>query len=66
MMQIKDYTGPELERFRTLCNFTGPEMEFFDLRAAGMTIEACGEEMDYSPGGIRYLSGKVRRKMNRV
>ncbi len=65
-MQIRDYTIPELEHFRASCNFTGPERRFFDLRAAGETLESCGEIMDYSPGGIRHLSGKVRRKMNRV
>lgn len=65
-MQIKDYTTPELEHFRRACNFTDAEREFFDLRAAGFTIEDCGERMEYSTGGIRYLSGKVKRKMNRV
>lgn len=65
-MQIKDYTAPELDRFRRLCNFTARERELFDLRASGLSLEACGEEMDYSTGGIRYLSGQVKRKMNRV
>ena len=37
-MQIKDYTTPELEHFRAACNFTSLEREFFDLRAAGVTI----------------------------
>lgn len=65
-MQIKDYTTPELEHFRAACNFTGLEREFFDLRAAGVTIESCGEVMGYSIGGIRHISGNVKRKMNRV
>lgn len=65
-MQIRDYTAPELEHFRAYCNFTAPELMFFDLRASGETLEACGEIMDYSPGGIRHLSGRVRRKMSRV
>lgn len=65
-MQIKDYTVPELERFRALCNFTDTELEFFDLRASGVTLEGCGERMEYSMGGIRRISGKVKRKMSRV
>lgn len=65
-MQIKDYTIPELEHFRAYCNFTASELAFFDLRAAGETLEACEEIMGYSSGGIRHLSGRVRRKMSRV
>lgn len=65
-MQIKDYTAPELEHFRATCNFTSLEREFFDLRAAGFTLEACSEKMGYSAGGIRHISGQVKRKMNRV
>ena len=65
-MQIKDYTVPELEHFRTYCNFTSLERELFDLRAAGFTLEACGEKMGNSSGGIRHLSGQVKKKMNRV
>lgn len=65
-MQIKDYTVPELEHFRTYCNFTDREREFFDLRAAGITMEDCGEAMGYSIGGIRHISGRVKNKMKRV
>lgn len=65
-MQIKDYTTPELEYFRMACNFTNTEREFFDMRAAGFTIEECGERMEYSVGGIKRIAGKVKGKMNRV
>lgn len=65
-MQIKDYTTPELEHFRRACNFTDSEREFFDLRAAGFTIEECGERMEYSVGGIKRIAGKIKEKMNRV
>lgn len=65
-MQIKDYTVPELEHFRATCNFTDREREFFDLRAAGITMEDCGEAMGYSIGGIRHIYGRVKNKMKRV
>lgn len=65
-MQIKDYTTPELEHFRAVCNFTDLERELFDLRAAGWSLEACGEEMEYSVGGIKRIAGKIKEKMNRV
>lgn len=59
-MQIKDYTTPELEHFRATCNFTSLEREFFDLRAAGVTMESCCDAMGYSIGGIRHISGRVK------
>lgn len=65
-MQIKDYTVPELEHFRAACNFTSLEREFFELRAAGYSIEACGEAMEYSVGGVKRIAGKVKAKMTRV
>lgn len=45
-MQIKDYTKPELDRFRSLCNFTDTEMAFFDLRASGATLDECCGDME--------------------
>ena len=65
-MQIKDYTVSELEHFRAACNFTSLEREFFDLRAAGITMESCCDAMGYSIGGIRHISGRVKNKMKRV
>nr|DAY81220.1 MAG TPA: hypothetical protein [Caudoviricetes sp.] len=65
-MQIKDYTKPELDRFRSLCNFTDTEMAFFDLRASGATLDECCGELDYSMGGICRISGKVKKKINRI
>lgn len=65
-MQIKDYTVPELNRFRALCNFTDTEMAFFDLRARGATLDDCCMELDYSMGGIRRIAGKVKRKIDRI
>ena len=31
--KIRDYTIPELDEFRRLCNFTESELEVFELRA---------------------------------
>lgn len=65
-MQIKDLTVPELNRFRTYCNFTSDEMDFFNLRAGGATLEECCAEMDYSLSTVNRLSSKVKSKMRRV
>lgn len=60
-MRIKGFTAPELDRFRRLCDFTDQELTLFNLRAAGLSLDTCGEKMDYSPSGIRYLSGRIKR-----
>lgn len=65
-MQIKDLTVPELNHFRAYCNFTSDEMDFFNLRAGGASLEDCCTEMDYSLSTVNRLSSKVKSKMRRV
>lgn len=65
-MKIKDLTVPELNHFRQYCNFTATETKFFNLRAAGATLEDCCSEMDYSLSTINRLSSNVKSKMGRV
>lgn len=65
-MKIKDLTVPELNHFRQACNFTPREEQFFDLRAAGISLEDCCSEMKYSLSTINRISGDVKSKMNRV
>ena len=33
MIQIRDFTVPELDKFRELCNFTPYERLYFELKA---------------------------------
>lgn len=33
MIQIRDFTVPELDKFRELCNFTPQERLYFELKA---------------------------------
>ena len=41
-MQIFDFTVPELDMFRNLCNFTEDEREYFELRARGKSnVQMC-------------------------
>ena len=32
-MKLRDFTVPELDKFRELCNFTEEELKYFNLRA---------------------------------
>lgn len=48
-MQIYDYTVPELQRYRELCNFIDDEMEYFNLRSRGKSnIQIAIEVIEYA------------------
>lgn len=65
-MQIYDFVKSELDMFRSECNFTNEELQFFNLRASGLTIEDVAEQMNISVGKANILSRKVKKKMIRV
>lgn len=65
-MQIYDFTIPELEMFRKLCNFTEDEMEYFNLRSSGMSNVQIAMEMNVSESKVSKLARKVKSKMFRV
>lgn len=65
-MVISDYTEIELNHFRKLCNFVGYEREVFELRSKGVPLERIAEQLNMSYEGIKKVSCKVNRKINRV
>lgn len=65
-MQIFDFTKPELDHFRELCNFTADEMEYFNLRSSGMSNVQIAMEMNVSESKVSKLARKVKSKMFRV
>ena len=65
-MQIYDFVKSELDMFRRECNFTEEELQFFNLRSSGLTIEVIAEQMNISVGKANILSKKVKKKMIRV
>lgn len=65
-MKIRDYTVPELNHFRQLCNFTPMESQFFELRAGDATMDDCCDIMGCSMSMADDLSRRVRNKMKRV
>lgn len=52
--------------FRSECNFTQEELDFFNYRAKNLTIEQIAELMNISVGKANKLSRKVKDKMKRV
>lgn len=65
-MTIHDFTEPELEHFRDLCNFTPLERQVFDIRAKGDSLEMIAEDLGYSAEYLKKVSQKVNNKIIRV
>lgn len=66
MMQIRDFTVPELDRFRELCNFTDEELTYFNLRARDMSNSQIALTMYISEAKVSVLAKRVKAKMIRV
>lgn len=66
MMQIRDFTVPELDRFRELCNFTDEELTYFNLRARDMSNSQIALTMYISEAKVSVLAKRVKAKIIRV
>ena len=65
-MKIRDFTVPELDRFRELCNFTNDELIYFNLRAKDKSNVQIALEMNVSEPQVSKLAKRVKSKMIRV
>ncbi len=65
-MKIRDFTVPELDRFRELCNFTDSELQYFNLRAKDKSNVEISLEMNVSEPQVSKLAKRVKSKMIRV
>lgn len=65
-MKIRDFTVPELDMFRKLCNFTEDEMIYFNLRAKDKSNVQIALEMNVSEAQVSKLAKRVKNKMIRV
>ena len=63
---LADYTKPELDRFRELCNFTEDETDYFDLRSKGKSNIAIYMEMCISESKLHSIRRNVERKIKMV
>lgn len=64
--QIYDFTVPELNVFRELCNFSDDEMEYFDLKAKHKSNTFIAIEMSVSEAQVSKLAKRVRNKIIRI
>lgn len=65
-MQIYDFTVPELEHLRELCNFSNSELEYFNLRAKHKSNVEIALTMHVSESQVSKLARKVKDKILRV
>lgn len=65
-MKLKNYTTPELEVFRTQCNFTADEMQYFNLKSRDMSNIAISLEMSISTRQVSNLATRVKEKISRI
>lgn len=66
LMKIRDFTIPELNRFRALCNFTEDELLYFNLRSKDKSNIQIALEMNISEAQVSKLAKRVKDKMKRV
>lgn len=65
-MKIRDFTVPELNKFRELCNFTDDEMMYFNLRARDKSNVEIAMAMNVSEAQVSKLAKRVKSKILRV
>lgn len=65
-MQIYDFTVPELNKLRELCNFSDEELTYFNLRARHKSNTQIAYEMNISESTVSVLARKVKKKIVRV
>jgi len=65
-MKLRDFTKPELDRFRELCNFTEDEMDYFNMRSQDLSNIQIALAMNVSEAQVSKLAKRVKDKIKRV
>lgn len=65
-MQIYDFIEPELERLRSLCNFSDAELEYFNLRAKHKSNVQIAMTIHVSEAQVSKLAKRVKDKIIRA
>lgn len=65
-MKIRDFTTPELEALRNVCNFTDDELQYFNLKAKDCSNIEISLKMDISTSQVSKIAKRVSSKISRV
>ena len=64
LLKVYDFTVPELNMFRTYCNFTDVERTLFEYRAKNIPLEKCAELMkSLSEGGEYTITDEMKAQL---
>ena len=65
-MIIKKCVEPELNFYRSQCNFVGDEIDVFEMRSKGITLEEIADRKGFTVDGIKKISRDVNNKIVKV
>ena len=65
-MKVKRFIEPELDLYRTKCNFVGHELDVFEMRSKDIPLEEIAEITGFTLDGIKKISKEVNNKISRV
>lgn len=65
-MQVYDFTVPELNILRELCNFSEDELQYFNLRAQHKSNTYIAMNMHISESQVSKLAKRVKNKIVRI
>lgn len=61
-----EFTEPECEKFRTLCNFTKDELNIFDLRVSDYSIVEISQMLHISESNVNRKIKNIKNKILKV
>lgn len=66
-MNLKtEFTEPECERFRRLCNFTPDELEIFNRRVKDQSIVKITVDLNMSESTVNRKIKNIKRKICKI
>lgn len=65
-MKLYEFTVPELNKFRELCNFTDEELCYFNMKSKDKSHVEIAMHMNISEAKVAKLSKRVRDKIIRI
>lgn len=60
-MKIYEFTMPQIEYYRTFCNFDEKEAALFELRRQNIPLDRCAEILKYDD--MKKISRRVNKKV---
>lgn len=66
MLQIRDFVGWELQKFRDECNFSEEELEVFEMKAKDKSIVQISMALNISESKVSQLVARIKKKIKKV